>query len=573
MDDDKMNNSLSQCPSQQSKSYFSDDDESQEDLLKYLLNVTCEIDNKIPSINDFNDISNEDYIKKIIISFEPTFEKDFSPISLEENNTKALDKKYSNFSKIISALDKYFTIMKNEQGCGFKESFKIKEMININNVINKNRKDLQEFTKVILVFLSTCENKDKYIDKLSEKKEKYLDGYLETIQNYIELNDEPPVEQPDNKARRFTTRSSVLFAFKDPSMLYASIDKLRKKIEDLENEKEVLSKSLKTAEENNLSMKNKLADALENYNMIKRKEEDLNTEIAYLRHKMNSNSFIVSEAISSNNEREIVLQNQVNEKENEIRELKSDYETKLRDYVLKLTDMEKELTDLKKNENKVNGIIEENSKIKKKYEQLNKESTLQIEQLTALVDTLKDNIHSLEKDKKEFQNKISALKAEIKEEQHKNSLLDTKLKEAEKNNKNLASQNQITTQTNDMTSDYVKQIEKLLSEVKDKNIEICDLHQENTLLKTKTEKKNYMIIQKREEVFYFAIRNDNQKQIKKFKEELKKKENDIIFLKKCYKDLKSKSEEEYNTVSSSLYELALHLTKMKNEVNKPIKNN
>ena len=88
------------------------------------------------------------------------------------------------------------------------------------------------------------------------------------------------------------------------------------------------------------------------------------------------------------------------------------------------------------------------------------------------------------------------------------------------------------------------------------------------LEKAKSEKKQFLIIQKREDVFYFSTLTDATKQIKKLKEEIKKRDKDISFLKSSYKDLKSTSEDEYNTVSSSLYELALHLTKMKNELNK-----
>ena len=69
-------------------------------------------------------------------------------------------------------------------------------------------------------------------------------------------------------------------------------------------------------------------------------------------------------------------------------------------------------------------------------------------------------------------------------------------------------------------------------------------------------------------MFYFSTLCDAAKQIKKLKEEIKKRDKDISFLKSSYKELKSKSEDEYNTVSSSLYELALHLTKMKSELNK-----
>ena len=117
-------------------------------------------------------------------------------------------------------------------------------------------------------------------------------------------------------------------------------------------------------------------------------------------------------------------------------------------------------------------------------------------------------------------------------------------------------------------NDYIKQIEMLINEVKDKNIEICELNKEIVLLKAKSEKKQFLIIQKREDVFYFSTLTDVTKQIKKLKEEIKKRDKDISFLKSSYKDLKSISEDEYNTVSSSLYELALHLTKMKNELNK-----
>ena len=61
-----------------SKSYFSDDDDSQEELLMYLLNVLNEIYSEIAIVSDINEIVNEEYIARIILSFEPNFEDETS---------------------------------------------------------------------------------------------------------------------------------------------------------------------------------------------------------------------------------------------------------------------------------------------------------------------------------------------------------------------------------------------------------------------------------------------------------------------------------------------------------------
>ena len=559
-------NSQSDNESKESKSYFSDDDDSQEELLIYLVNVINEIFNEINIVNDINDAVKEEYIEKIILSFEPNFEEKTST-KLNYTNSNSLDERYKHFKSIIKALKSFFE-MKKKDNVKFKDKFNIDELININNVVNKSKSDLLYFIKIILVFLSTSTNKDKYIDKLSEKKEKYLDGFLSIIQKYIELNDESTADQIDPKCRRFTTRSSVLFAFKDPAMLWASIDKLRRRIEDLEEENKKLLKAIKDTTEERDKLKNQLQEDNDNKMNIIKKEEELNNEISYLRNKLNKHSFIVNEEVAGNNERENHLQSKLQQRERDYDSMREEYEAKLKEYVIKTSEMEHRINEIGKKEDKANSIIEEHTKMKKEFDKKVKEFSFQIKQLNALVDTLKANVKSLEKDKKEYQNKANAIRMELKGEIEKNKVLDNKIKEIEKKNTNISTEQINKEKLTENNNDYIKQIETLLNEVKDKNIEICELNKENILLKAKSEKKNYLIIQKREDVFYFSTITDTSKLLKKYKEEIKKRDKDIAFLKSTYKELKLKSEDEYNTVSSSLYELALHLTKMKSEINK-----
>lgn len=298
---------------------------------------------------------------------------------------------------------------------------------------------------------------------------------------------------------------------------------------------------------------------------MQKKEEELSTEVSYLRNKLNKHSFIVNEEITGSSERENHLQSELMQRERDISAMKEEYEAKLKEYVIKTAEMEHRVSEGAKNEDRAKKIIDEHSKMKKEFDMKVKEFSFQNEQLTAIIETLKANVKSLEKDKKEMQSKVVSLRSELKKEIEKNKFLESKI---EKNNSTMRTQQIEKEKKTENNNDYIKQIEMLINEVKDKNIEICELNKEIVLLKAKSEKKQFLIIQKREDVFYFSTLTDATKQIKKLKEEIKKRDKDISFLKSSYKDLKSTSEDEYNTVSSSLYELALHLTKMKNELNK-----
>ena len=545
-----------------SKSYFSDDDDSQEELLMYLLNVLNEIYSEIAIVSDINEIVNEEYIARIILSFEPNFEDETST-ELKITKSDSFDAKYKNFKFINEALKCF--VNKKKETVKFKDEFIIDDLININNVINKSRSDLLMLIKIILVFISTSANKDKYIDKLSEKKEKYLDGFLTVIQKFIELTDEGTADQIDPKCRRFTTRSSVLFAFKDPAMLWASIDKLRRRIEDLEEENKNYKHTVNALSDERDKLKNQLQEEIDSKVNMQKKEEELSTEVSYLRNKLNKHSFIVNEEITGSSERENHLQSELMQRERDISAMKEEYEAKLKEYVIKTAEMEHRVSEGAKNEDRAKKIIDEHSKMKKEFDMKVKEFSFQNEQLTAIIETLKANVKSLEKDKKEMQSKVVSLRSELKKETEKNKFLESKI---EKNNSTMRTQQIEKEKKTENNNDYIKQIEMLINEVKDKNIEICELNKEIVLLKAKSEKKQFLIIQKREDVFYFSTLTDATKQIKKLKEEIKKRDKDISFLKSSYKDLKSTSEDEYNTVSSSLYELALHLTKMKNELNK-----
>lgn len=58
-----------------------------------------------------------------------------------------------------------------------------------------------------------------------------------------------------------------------------------------------------------------------------------------------------------------------------------------------------------------------------------------------------------------------------------------------------------------------------------------------------------------------------QKDLLLYNEEIKKKDKDIIFLKQAYQSLKKKSEEEYNSLTTSLNNLYYLVKKLKNENN------
>lgn len=350
--------------------------------------------------------------------------------------------------------------------------------------------------KVILVFISTSANKDKYIDKLSEKKEKYLDGFLTVIQKFIELTDEGTADQIDPKCRRFTTRSSVLFAFKDPAMLWASIDKLRRRIEDLEEENKTYKHTVNALSDERDKLKNQLQEEIDSKVNMQKKEEELSTEVSYLRNKLNKHSFIVNEEITGSSERENHLQSELMQRERDISAMKEEYEAKLKEYVIKTAEMEHRVSEGAKNEDRAKKIIDEHSKMKKEFDMKVKEFSFQNEQLTAIIETLKANVKSLEKDKKEMQSKVVSLRSELKKEIEKNKFLESKI---EKNNSTMRTQQIEKEKKTENNNDYIKQIEMLINEVKDKNIEICELNKEIVLLKAKSEKKQFLIIQKRED--------------------------------------------------------------------------
>lgn len=548
--------------------------EKYEENLLFLINLLNTLYEK-EKFEKLMEIVDEFYIQDIIIKNEPILKEKYDRLFLNHNNT-GINTKYSNFVIIISILQNYFKTLKDKKLFEFTENMNMKNLININNLVNKNHHEIESLAKIILFFVSTSSNKDKYIDTLSQNDEMYIDFFLDIIQNYIELKDETVnIIDPQRKCstssslidpkRKFSTSSSILFGIKDEKVLFASIDKLRKKLEDTQEEKESLFKNLRKAETKIEELKEKIQELLTNANFFQAKEDDLIKENNYLKNQLAQRNEIELESYTNSTQKMTEIINQLNQKINENEEIKTNFSKTIKDLSEKNMNLEENIRNMVNKVNEAQKAIDEKNHLQKEYNRMKSDNDVEIEKLQGLVDSLKKNIQVLEKDKSNSKSIISSLKDEIRIEQKNsatlnNTILSLKEKLQQKNHNavfNDKAENQ----------ELVEKIQKYVEEVDKKNVEIYELNLEISSCKKKIEQKNIFIKQKNEDIFFFGISRDYKKLAKKLQDESKKKDRDILFLKQSYNELKKKSEEEYNMVSSSLYELGLHLTKIKNSVN------
>ena len=521
-----------------SKSYFSDDDDSQEELLIFLINEANSLF-KQKLIAGIEDIIDPVYLKSLILRIEPLFEINFASISITSlsstinNEDSENEIKESNIRIIISSLQIYFSKVKLKNSYKIKSSLDIDKMIDISSLMNKERKDMQGLAVLLLVFISTSTNSELFLDCLAEQKEKFLDGFLTIIQKYIELTDESTADKIDPKQRRFTKRSSIT-SFNDPTALYCSIEKLRKKVEELEEENR----------------------------QIKRNYE-------YLSNKMKQQSLISNEEISSRSKKEVLMNEQVNKVIKENNEIKEKYQKENRELREKCNELEKNVFEMKIENDKAKDLKEENELLKKEFDEYKQSAESSIEKLKTSNKVLSDTVSSLDKEKSTLENRIISLRNDLRIEQQKSNTshititsLQNKFKEFLQNKTEIDEENEKNKVIEEETEQQ-KQINQLIKDMQERNSTIFLLNKEIKEINEKIESKKKLSVIKNNEFSYEGIVNNYKTEILLLKEEIRKRDRDISFLKNAYNDINMKSEEEYNTVSSSLYELAFHLTKIK----------
>ena len=521
-----------------SKSYFSDDDDSQEELLIFLINEANSLfKQKLRA--GIEDIIDPVYLKSLILRIEPLFEINFASISITSlsstinNEDSENEIKESNIRIIISSLQIYFSKVKLKNSYKIKSSLDIDKMIDISSLMNKERKDMQGLAVLLLVFISTSTNSELFLDCLAEQKEKFLDGFLTIIQKYIELTDESTADKIDPKQRRFTKRSSIT-SFNDPTALYCSIEKLRKRVEELEEENR----------------------------QIKRNYE-------YLSNKMKQQSLISNEEISSRSKKEVLMNEQVNKVIKENNEIKEKYQKENRELREKCNELEKNVFEMKIENDKAKDLKEENELLKKEFDEYKQSAESSIEKLKTSNKVLSDTVSSLDKEKSTLENRIISLRNDLRIEQQKSNTshititaLQNKFKEFLQNKTEIDEENEKNKVIEEETEQQ-KQINQLLKDMQERNSTIFLLNKEIKEINEKIESKKKLSVIKNNEFSYEGIVNNYKTEILLLKEEIRKRDRDISFLKNAYNDINMKSEEEYNTVSSSLYELAFHLTKIK----------
>ena len=463
-----------------SKSYFSDDDDSQEELLIFLINEANSLF-KQKLIAGIEDIIDPVYLKSLILRIEPLFEINFASISITSlsstinNEDSENEIKESNIRIIISSLQIYFSKVKLKNSYKIKSSLDIDKMIDISSLMNKERKDMQGLAVLLLVFISTSTNSELFLECLAEQKEKFLDGFLTIIQKYIELTDESTADKIDPKQRRFTKRSSIT-SFNDPTALYCSIEKLRKRVEELEEENR----------------------------QIKRNYE-------YLSNKMKQQSLISNEEISSRSKKEVLMNEQVNKVIKENNEIKEKYQKENRELREKCNELEKNVFEMKIENDKAKDLKEENELLKKEFDEYKQSAESSIEKLKTSNKVLSDTVSSLDKEKSTLENRIISLRNDLRIEQQKSNTshititaLQNKFKEFLQNKTEIDEENEKNKVIEEETEQQ-KQINQLLKDMQERNSTIFLLNKEIKEINEKIESKKKLSVIKNNEFSYEGI--------------------------------------------------------------------
>jgi chromosome segregation protein len=337
---------------------------------------------------------------------EPNFDL---TVSLNLDNVFGV--KYSNYSKILHSLEKYFNSQSDKNK--YTSALNLKD-IQINELLKADAGHLLSFAEVLLVMASISTNKEVFIERISEVEEKYMEFFLCIIEKYmiVEGNTNASFISHDVSSIFLTrdlkrpimlNKSSGLEGVEGFSKMIGQIDILTKKVENLEAEKINLTGTIKEYHSKIIALQSE-NDTL--VRMVKSQKEILESDKVELDiMKVNNarylevNDDFIKETININNLRNIILQ-----KDGEIEEIKKESDKMLKTYTDQITSLNEKINEYEDKEKEYRQIKAEMDKLKQKNKELiaikEKYSDydmlrLNIEKSQGIIDNLNKEKHGL----------------------------------------------------------------------------------------------------------------------------------------------------------------------------------
>ena len=349
-------------------------------------------------IRKLEELSNDITLKNLLISIEPNL----NVIKLIDNSN--FQGKYTNLVNIINKVTEY--VLSLDDNSIIKNTTNFKSTININEIINNDKKALYKLFEMI-IFVSAISSNTESFDRLETCDENLISFYLQIIQKYTNKFD-------SNDDNNNTISGRVSRVSRVSKTRKSMIETYKRQNEEIEEKNSIIDNL--QMEISNLEMKNKeYLSELENLNILK------------------ENNSILSSDLFKEKERNDRMQGIFEKKDEEKEKTIKSLEEKLKTINYKHEQLNDKYILIQNELNSYKDLKKENEKLKNKVKDLHliKEKDAKIQELEIEIENKNINIKNLNNDKEILNKKIAQLTIEkftLEEEKRNNLLIQNKLK-------------------------------------------------------------------------------------------------------------------------------------------------
>lgn len=250
--------------------------EKESEQLIELINHIFETLKNNPITNP-SDFANEMLIKKLLIEVEPEIEMIVGKIDIVRDSTFPI--RYSNMVLLINSIDSYL------EYCYEKSKIinrvPVKKLILVNELLKGEDYQIFAVIELLILISALSSKKDYFLDKVGECEEHIINLYLSFAEKYIPLES----RNDCNESLININSSLIRYGSMDNSSKIIGVlnEKLNKKLEETEKEKNILLRSINELD-SNLREEKKKSQTLEAKLLeLENKQKDYAREIEMVR--------------------------------------------------------------------------------------------------------------------------------------------------------------------------------------------------------------------------------------------------------------------------------------------------
>lgn len=236
-------------------------------------------------ISNPSDLANETLLKKLLLEVEPEIELIVGKIDIVRDSTFPI--RYSNMVLLINCMDSYLEYCYEKSK--IVNRVPVKKLILVNELLKGEEYQIFAVLELLILISALSSKKDYFLDKVGECEEHIINLYLSYAEKYIPLES----RNDCNESLININSSLIRYGSMDNSSKIIGVlnEKLNKKLEENEREKNILLKNINELD-SNLREEKKKTQILENkLTELENKQKDYTRELEMVRNTDNLSKF------------------------------------------------------------------------------------------------------------------------------------------------------------------------------------------------------------------------------------------------------------------------------------------